>query len=331
MLTTRSLLPLNALRAFEATARLVSFSKAAIELHVTPAAISHQVRALEDTLGHKLIVRRARSIELTAKGSELYPGLRDGFQSLLQAVERVSRDQDENVLVVSSTPGLTAKWLVPRLYRFIDANPNLEVRVAAALAYSNLTTDGVDVGIRLSTGIHPGLYVEKLMDETVLPLCSPALLAGPSRLSRPQDLARFNLIHIVLPLTGPSVVPNWQDWLRQARINGVNPARGLRFNMTEHALEAAAEGSGVVLAYKSMATEDIRSGRLVSPFGPELPIKDRAYYFACAIGREKLSKIARFRAWLFAEMKGEASRERSSRQVSKLRPRRTPRASTRRE
>lgn len=312
MSTPRPLPPLSALRAFEATARLLSFSKAAVELHVTPAAISHQVRALEETLGHKLILRKARSIELTPQGHELFPGLRDGFLSVRQAVERVSLVRDENLLVVSSTPGLTAKWLVPRLYRFMDANPNLEVRVAASLAYSNLTTDGVDVGIRLSTGIHAGLYVEKLFDEAVLPLCSPTLLDGPARLRRPQDLTRFNLIHIELPLANPAVIPSWAEWLRQARITGVNSARGLRFNVTEHALEAAAEGSGIVLAYKAMASEDIRSGRLVSPFGPELPLADRAYYFVCASGREKLSKIAKFRAWLFSEIRT-SDRKRPSR------------------
>lgn len=317
MSSSRPLPPLSALRAFEATARLLSFSKAAVELHVTPAAISHQVRALEETLGHKLILRKARAIELTAKGHALFPGLRDGFQSVRHAVERVSLERDENVLVVSSPPGLTAKWLVPRLYRFMEANLNLEVRVAASLAYSNFATDGVDVGIRLSTGIHPGLYVQKLMDEAVLPLCSPALLDGHAKLRRPQDLARFNLIHIELPLASPAVIPSWEKWLRQARITGVNPARGLRFNVTEHALEAAAEGSGVVLAYKAMATEDIRSGRLVSPFGPQLPLEDRAYYFVCASGRERLGKIAKFRAWLLSEI------EMSDRQ-------RVPRASSRR-
>lgn len=318
-MTRHIALPLNALRAFEATARHMSFSKAAVELNVTPAALSHQVKALENLLGRRLFERKSRTIELTATGRELFPGLREGFDTLRLAVERVSGEASRNVLVVSATPGLTAKWIVPRLYRFLQANPDLEVRVAASLSFSNLSTDGVDVGIRLSDGNHPGLHVEKLMDERVLPLCSPALLSGAPRLRHPRDLARCNLIHIELPLSNRAVIPSWSDWFREAGVDDVSPASGLRFNVTEHALDAAAEGAGVVLAYKEMASEDIRSGRLVSPFGPEVPLKDRSYYFVCAAGRESVGKIRRFRAWISREIDmqsnaGPSRTERRSRQ-----------------
>jgi LysR family glycine cleavage system transcriptional activator len=294
----RPLPPLNALRAFEATARHASFSKAAEELHVTPAALSHQIRGLEDMLGLKLFLRRARAIELTEAGRLIYPGIRNGFESLRAAVEQLDRAKQDRVLVVSAAPGLTAKWLVPRIYRFLSQHPDIETRIAAGSAYSNFTTDGVDVGIRLSSGVHPELYVEKLSDEWMLPLCSPRLLEGDRPLRSPHDLPRFPLIQIDLP----GLVPTWDDWLRAVGIEGIDTSRGLRLNVADHALDAASEGTGVVLGYKLVASHDIALGRLVSPFGPELPLPGRSYHFVCARGQERRPAIKAFRDWLFAEI-----------------------------
>jgi LysR family glycine cleavage system transcriptional activator len=294
----RPLPPLNALRAFEATARHLSFSKAAEELHVTPAALSHQIRGLEDLLGLKLFHRRARSIELTEPARLIYPGIRSGFEAIRDAVDRLGRGQQDRILVVSSTPGFTAKWLVPRLYRFLGRHPDIEARITASATYANFTSDGVDVGIRLSSGVHPDLYVEKLSDEWLLPLCSPSLLDGARPLRSPQDLAHFTLIQVDLP----GLVPTWADWMRLAGIEGVDTTRGLRLNVADHALDAASEGMGVVLAYKMVAARDIVRGRLVAPFGPEVPVPGRAYYFACASGQEKRAPIKAFRDWVFAEM-----------------------------
>jgi LysR family transcriptional regulator, glycine cleavage system transcriptional activator len=294
----RPLLPLNALRAFEATARHLSFSKAAEELHVTPAALSHQIRGLEDLLGLKLFHRRARSIELTEPARQIYPGVRTGFEAIRDAVERLGRGRDDRILVVSATPGFTAKWLVPRLYRFLGRHTDIETRISASVGYSNFTSDGVDVGIRLSSGVHPELYVEKLSDEWLLPVCSPRLLNGEHPLRSPQDLVHFPLIQVDLP----GIVPTWADWMRLAGIEGVDTTRGLRLNVADHALDAASEGMGVVLAYKMVAARDITLKRLVSPFGPEIPVPGRAYYFVCARGREKRPPIKAFRDWVFAEM-----------------------------
>src|SRR5512145_366459 len=294
----RPLPPLNALRAFEATARHLSFSKAAEELHVTPAALSHQIRGLEDLLGLKLFHRRARAIELTEPARLIYPGIRTGFETIREAVDRLSRGQQDRVLVVSATPGFTAKWLVPRLYRFLARHPDIEPRITASVGYANFTSDGVDVGIRLSSGVHPDLYVEKLSDECLLPLCSPGLLDGEEPLRTPQDLARFPLIQVELP----GVVPTWADWLQMAGIEGIDSARGLRLNVADHALDAASEGMGVVLAYKMVAARDILLRRLVPPFGPEIPVPGRAYYFVCARGQEKRAPVKAFRDWVFAEM-----------------------------
>lgn len=294
----RPLPPLNALRAFDATARHLSFTKAADELHVTPAALSHQIRGLEELLGLKLFVRRARSIELTEAARLIHPGIQAGFERLRAALDQLERTRQDRILVVSATPGLTAKWLVPRLYRFLGEHPEIDTRISASVAYANFMTDGVDVGIRLSTGVHPDLYVEKLADEWLLPLCSPRLLEGPQPLRTPQDLARFTMIQVDLP----GVVPTWGDWLRAAGIDGVDATRGLRLNVADHALEAASEGMGVVLAYKVVASHDIALGRLVMPFGPEIPLPGRAYYFACLRGHEKRAPVKAFRDWVVSEM-----------------------------
>jgi LysR family glycine cleavage system transcriptional activator len=292
--------PLNALRAFEATARHLSFSKAAVELNVTPAALSHQVRALEETFGRPLFVRSVRAIQLTEAGKELYPGLRAAFEMMRESVARLDRSKQDTILVVSGTPGFTAKWLVPRLYRFLAAHPEIETRVTSSRSYANFTSDGIDVAIRMSAGIHPGLHIEKLMEEAVLPLCSPRLVARGLR--TPNDLARFDLIHFELPMSVPGAVPTWADWLKAAGVNGVDATRGLRLDAADHALDAAAEGAGVVLAYKTMSLGDVRSGRLVAPFGPEIAIAGRAYHLVCPAGRETQPKIRAFRDWLMTEI-----------------------------
>src|SRR5215207_9113490 len=165
---TRPLPPLNALRAFEAIARHLSFSKAAEELHVTPAALSHQIKGLEEQLGIALFHRRARSIELTDAGRLLYPGLHAGFESVRDAVGRLDRAREDRILVISATPGLTAKWLVPRLWRFMAAHPDVDTRIAASMDYDDFIADDVDVAIRLSNGVHSDLHVEKLFD---VPCC----------------------------------------------------------------------------------------------------------------------------------------------------------------
>ncbi|MCC2627456.1 MAG: gcvA 2 [Thermomicrobiales bacterium] len=291
--------PLNALRSFEAIARHLSFAKAAEELHVTPAALSHQIRGLEEQLGLALFHRRTRAIELTDAGRLLYPGLHAGFESVRDAVGRLDRAREDRVLVISATPGLTAKWLVPRLWRFMAAHPDIDARISASLRYADFIADDVDVAIRLSNGVHSDLHVEKLFDDSVLPVCSPQLVE--SGLRRLDDLSRFTLIHYDIPLSSPSP-PLWADWLKVAGVLGVDPTRGLRFNVSDHALDAAVAGAGVSLSYKLIASDDVRSGRLVIPFGPELPITERAYHFVCLKGQETRPNVRAFRDWLFSEM-----------------------------
>jgi len=292
------LLPLNALRAFEAIARHLSFARAADELHVTPAALSHQIRALEEQLGLELFHRRARAIELTDAGRLIYPGLYSGFQSLRHAVSQLERARASNVLVISATPGLVAKWLMPRLWRFLQAHPEIDARVSATLKLADFEADGVDAAIRLSKGMHPGLHVEKLFDDAMLPVCSPRLVEQGLRSA--ADLGRFPLIHYDFA-TSMHTPPVWTDWFPVAGLQGVDVTRGLRVNAADHALDAAVSGAGVALSHKLIASDDVHCGRLVTPFGPELPLAS-AYYFVCARGEETRPNVRAFHDWLFAEM-----------------------------
>src|SRR5712672_3551090 len=171
--------PLNALRAFEAAARHLSLTRAAQELHVTAGALSHQIRGLEDMLGVKLFERRVRAIALTPAGKLLYPGLQTGFARIQEAVAGLGLAGDDRVLVISTPPGFTAKWLAPRLYRFAAAHPEIDVRVSSSFGFANFTTDGVDVAIRnmpVEAANDPALVVEKLVDLSLVPVCSPRLI-----------------------------------------------------------------------------------------------------------------------------------------------------------
>ena len=289
--------PLNALRAFEAIARHLSFAKAAEELHVTPAALSHQIRALEEQLGLSLFHRRTRAIELTDAGRLIYPGLHAGFEAVRRAVGQLDRARESNILVISATPGVTAKWLMPRLWRFLREHPDVDARVSASMKLADFAAEGVDVAIRLSKQLGPDLHVEKLFDDSLLPVCSPRLVEQGLRSA--ADLARFPLIHYDVP-TSMHAPPQWVDWFEVAGLAG-DATRGLRVNVPDHALDAAVAGAGVSLSFKLIASDDVHSGRLVTPFGPELPLPS-SYNFCCPNGHETRPKVRAFRDWLFAEM-----------------------------
>jgi LysR family glycine cleavage system transcriptional activator len=293
--------PLNALRAFEAAARHLSFSRAADELNVTPAALSHQIKGLEAFLELKLFHRRTRQIDLTDAGRLILPDISDGFANLRRAVQLLNQRRDHNVIVVTAGPAFTAKWLAPRLYRFAAAHPDVDLRIAANLALANFTDDGIDAAIRFGSGNFPGLYTEMLFEDVMLPMCSPALLEGPDGIRTPSDLVRHTLIHDESLIHIAPDAPNWRGWLKTAGISGIDADRGLRFNLADHAIDAAIEGAGVVLARKILAQRDLDAGRLVEPFGLELCVK-RAFYFVCPAGHEKRRIVEIFREWLADEV-----------------------------
>jgi len=291
--------PLNALRAFEATARHGSFSRAADELNVTPAALSHQVAGLESFLGERLFNRNARSISLTSAGEVLYPGLNAAFLQIRQSVERLLDTFDGQILVVSAPPGFTAKWLAPRLHHFLTSQPDLDVRISATQSFANFMGDGVDVAIRNATGPFPGLWARKFLAIETLPVVAPRLIERHGPLDTPADLVRFPIIHDD-SLGRMFGLPTWIDWLKAAGVENLDLGRGLYFSSADHAIEAALEGAGVLLAPKALALDDVRLGRLVMPFALTIT-SDRAFHVVCPQGHEIRPKVAAFCAWVLEE------------------------------
>ncbi len=295
--------PLNGLRAFEAAARHLSLTKAAAELHVSPGAISHQIRGLEALLGVQLFERRVRAIALTAAGRLLYPGVQTGFTHLREAVDGLKAADSASVLVVSTPPGLTAKWLAPRLYRFAAAHPEIDTRISSSLNNANFTTDGVHVAIRHTAeqpAPDPALEMEKLITLSLVPVCGPGFLERHAPLDSAEQLARVPLIHdeTFLPRAR---VPTWTDWFRAAGVDRVELPRGLTFNTADHALDAASEGAGVLLAQNILAYDQLRSGRLVIPVPLALP-SGRAYHLVTPKRAGKRPQVDAFSRWLKDEV-----------------------------
>jgi LysR family glycine cleavage system transcriptional activator len=295
--------PLNALRAFEAAARHLSLTKAAQELHVTAGALSHQIRGLEELLGLKLLERRVRSIALTPAGKLLYPGLQTGFIHIRDAVSGLSNASQERVLVIGTSPGFTSKWLALRLYRFTSAYPEIDVRISSSISNANFTTDGIDLAIRnlpTDATADSALVIEKLIELSLVPVCSPKLVERHGPLERPEALKDVPLIHDESLADGTEMT-SWADWFKAAGVDGVDASRGLRFNSADHALDAAGEGAGVLLARDVLAYDDLRTGRLVIPV--ELALRSgRAYHFVYPKSRSEHPHVQAFRAWVKQEM-----------------------------
>jgi LysR family glycine cleavage system transcriptional activator len=298
----RRLPPLNSLRAFEVVSRHESFRAAAEELHVTAAAVSQQVKTLEDRLGRKLLRRHSGGYRLTAEALAGLKQLRDGFDQLASAVATMSSG-GQRVLTVSAVPSLAAEWLVPRLHRLRDQYPELDVLLHASRELVDLQHSRVDVGIRYGSGSYPGLISERLFVDEIFPVYSPQLLKGRSRLKTPGDLRGLPLIHTHwAPDRGHW--PGWTDWVRAAGVTGVDVTKGLRFSDGALALQAAARGQGVVLASKALALEHLAAGRLVRPFKLSL-VTDFGYYVVCAKTRADEPDLVAFRRWLLAEAQRE--------------------------
>jgi LysR family glycine cleavage system transcriptional activator len=291
--------PLNALRAFEAAARLLSFNAAAEELNVTPAAISHQIKALEADLGVKLFRRLNRAVRLTDAGQACLPGLRDGFERIAQAVARARQGDSVGLLTVTASPAVAAKWLVPRLERFRARHPAIDLRIDASMRMVDLAREDVHVGLRYGGGNYPGLHTELLLRSEVFPVCAPALLKGKPPLRKPEDLRHHTLIHDeTIPLDPRG--PDWAMWLRAAGVDDIDASHGLRFNQVALALDAAIGGRGVTLARDVFAGDDLAAGRLVRPFGKAMPV-DFAIYVVIPPSLLAAPKVKAFRDWLFEE------------------------------
>lgn len=290
---------LNALRAFEAAARHLSFVAAAEELHVTPSAISQQVRTLEDYLGTKLFVRTPTGVSLTPQAVEAYPEVQKGLAHLAAALGRMKGDYHDGVVTLTVPISFAAKWLMPRIDRFREAHPDLDLRLDTSNRLSDFAAEGIDLGVRYGFGQYPGLESEKLLDEEVFPVCSPALLA-PDESSLPVERLRtMTLIHDTAIDFDPAF-PNWRTWLAAHGVTGVDASRGLQFNSTVLAIQAAVDGQGVALGRSVAVAADIAAGRLVRPFAGVQATRC-GYHVLHLPGALDHPKIRAVRDWLFAE------------------------------
>ena len=295
----RRLPSLNALRAFEAAARHLSFTRAAQELHVTQAAISHQVKALEEHLGRKLFRRLNRALLLTDDGQAYLPSVSRAFTLLNDATSDLLTKQAPGPLTVSALPSFAARWLVPRLGRFRQIRPDIDLRIDPSAALSDFAGGDVDVGIRYGRGKYPGMRADWLMTEDIFPVCSPALLEGPHPLQDPGDLEHQVLLH-------DDGHGDWRTWLLAAGADRVDATRGPIFTDSSMLIQAAMAAQGVALARGVLAADELAAGRLVRPFTLSLPT-EYAYYLVCPINSAEQPKIAAFRDWLLGEARRESS------------------------
>ena len=295
----RRMPPLNALRAFEAAGRNLSFTKAAEELFVTPAAVSQQVKMLEGYLGLQLMRRNGRGLELTDAGLECLPEVHAGFDRLSASMERLARRNAEDLLTVSLSPCLATLWLSSRLPRFQTGHPHIDVRLLAVI---NKYADGKytsDVAIRYLPGPFPGCHVDPLMPEHVFPVCSPALLRNGPPLKKPADLKHHRLLHDegMQPVPG---FPDWQRWLEVAGVPDVEVQRGPRLSISSMVVQAAVRGEGVALARSVLVADEIAAQRLVPLFDVPYP-EVFHYYLVTSASSANQKKTRIFREWILGE------------------------------
>ena len=297
----RQMYPLNALRAFEASARHLSFVKASEELSVTPAAVSHQVKKLEEYLGLPLFRRLSRGLLLTESGQLLLSELREVFLRLDKAMERVIDSDSRGTITVSVAPTFAVMWLIPRLQIFYTLHPDIDVRISTSLGLVDFQRDDFDAAIRLGSGQWFGLEAIKLFDESVTPMCSPRLLEGPDAINSPDDLRKHVLLHNHSMDYDPDA-PTWAAWLEAAGASGVDASRGTHFSLPDHGLQASIDGAGIVLGWRSLAATDVSAGRVVEPFDLALPLGS-SFYLVYPEAHALRPNIAAFRDWLMQEVR----------------------------
>ena len=297
----RRLPPLNALKAFEATARSKSVTRAAEELNVTQGAVSQQVKALEATLGIKLFNRERQRLVITEAGREYLAVVRDAFDQIAVGTERIVQRQRSSVLTVSTSSDFAAKWLVHRLGRFAEAHPSIDLRVSATMHTVDFAHEDIDVAVRHSDGNWPGLEATRLCAEQIFAICSPKLLAGRNRLQRPADVLKWPLLRL------EDQSKAWERWFALAGVAAPEQLAGPVLNRASMLIDAAIDGQGIALARTTLAAWDLISGRIVRPFDLSWRPAD-TYWIVCPKATAKVAKIGRFRDWLLAEAADDARR-----------------------
>ena len=302
----RGILPLNALRAFEASARHMSFSRAAEELCVTHSAISHQIKQLEGLLDLKLFRRTNRGVLLTESGEMLFPILSESFDRIGETLDGLIKGTEETTISVTTTPSFATKWLMPRLGRWRMAHEALSIHLLPTLRFLDLTKGEADVGVRCGIPPWTGLKSDPIVPIHMSPVCSPSLLSGRARLKRPRDVLKFALLHA--DISGHALGEEWTSWLTAAGVSDVPKLAGLSFHDPNLALQAAIDGLGIAMGYLELAEQDISMGRLVYPF--ELTVRHSfSYYLTYPTARAQTPKIKAFRDWIMAESRAAATRK----------------------
>lgn len=289
----RRLPPLNALRAFEAAARHCSFTRAAGELHVTQAAISHQVRQLEEWLGLKLFERSGHTLALTTEGKAYLPELTSALDNLAAATNRLAGNTLSGSLRITVLPSFASKWLMPRLGRFREACPDIDLQLTVSVELHDFADGGCDLGIRSGLGRWSGLHADLIAHESLSPVCSPSLAHGNVPLQTPSDLRRHVLLH-------DQPRDAWRRWLDMAGEISIDATAGPGFSDSAMVLQAAIEGHGVALGRLFLAAGDIAAGKLVRPFAQTLP-NDFSYWLVCPKSSLQKARVATFRHWLLQE------------------------------
>lgn len=291
MSSPRRLAPLNALKAFEAAGRHLSFTAAADELCVTLSAVSHQIRLLEEHLGVSLFHRTRKGLVLSAEGQLILPDLREGFDKIGASLSKLDTRREEGVLTVSMLSTFAMRWFIPRLGRFQEKHPNIEVRISTSVNWIDLEREGIDCAIRFGRGGWPGLASDRMFDEVLQPVCAPSLL---SELQKPEDLADARLLHAQLRRE------DWRLWLAAAGLDGIDANKGPVFETRAFVIQAALQGLGVACLDPSLVADEVAAGRLVRPFDLTIPIEG-AYWFVCPDHLATSPRLTVFKDWLLAE------------------------------
>ncbi len=296
----RRLPSLNALKAFEATARHESFTKAAHELCVTQGAVSQQVKALEAELGVRLFGRERQRLVITDAGRTYLEVVRDTFDRLAMGTEHLLQRQKSGTLTITTSPNFAAKWLVHRLRRFSEAHPGIDLRVSASLQHIDFAREDIDLAIRHGDGLWPGMHVTRLCTEELFPVCSPKLTSGSGALRSPRDIKHHTLLHT-------NGTGDWANWLERVGVDGIDLKHGVVFNQASMTIDAAVDGQGIALARTALVSWDLISGRLVRPFVQTLEVP-YAFWIVCPKSAADLPKISTFRSWLLKEAAEDARR-----------------------
>jgi len=301
---SRPVPPLNPLRAFEVAARHLSFTRAADELFVTPSAVSHQIKTLEENLGIALFMRDTKSLTLTAAGKAYLPGIQEAFKQVIYATQQLRESQGVPSLKITLPPTFAVKWLIPRMRRFMQAHPDIDLEVSTSKYMVDFTREDFDLAVRYGRGVYPGLHSELCLTVEVFPVCSPALMQGEHPLKTPDDLKHHVLLHDNSTYRDVSN-PSWAMWLEQAGVTGVEVTRGPSFWPSHLVIDAAIDGLGVALVKKNWVLKDLADGALVRPFDLSLPV-EFSYYMIYPQERMSDRRIAAFVAWVHEEIARDA-------------------------